>query len=73
MFCAGVGASVTKGNSNIFHSIPYYQTVLFAAQQDNTTTPKQHQNNTKHRATERATARQSAGNHHIQMLHEQDC
>ena len=41
MFCAGVGASVTKGNSNIFHSIPYYQTVLICS------TAKQHQNNTK--------------------------
>ena len=41
MFFAGVGASVTKGNSNIFHSIPYYQTVLICS------TAKQHQNNTK--------------------------
>ena len=31
MFFAGVGASVTKGNSNIFHSIPYYQTVLICS------------------------------------------
>ena len=41
MFFAGVGASVTKGNSNIFHSIPYYQTVLICS------TAKQHQSNTK--------------------------
>ena len=41
MFFKRVGASVTKGNSNIFHSIPYYQTVLICS------TAKQHQNNTK--------------------------
>ena len=47
------------------------QTVLITEpQQDNTTTPKQHQD----RATERAKARQSAGNQHmIQMLHELNC
>ena len=49
----GVGASVTKGNSNIFHSIPYYQTVLFAAQQSNTKiTPR-----ASHRASNSKTER----------------
>ena len=53
MFFAGVGVSVTKGNQTIFDLSPTMQTVLIL--QHSKTTTQQHQNNTKHRATERAT------------------
>ena len=70
MFCAGVGASVTKGNQTIFLTYPLVSNSIeqqaTEQQQDNTkATPKQHQ--------DRATARPSAGNQLLHYLQELDC